>query len=139
MGIGDRKTQRTRIHPRGRTSPRRLRTRGYLSVVDVPNASVNQDKAVTGASPIGSLTQGNPLTSASWPADLWKHLFGEGIVRAVDDFGKTGQRPDDPRLLDYLATRIVANEWSVKKTIREIVASRLISLPVSQTTRTSRH
>jgi hypothetical protein len=55
---------------------------------------------------------------------IWLHLFGEGLVRSPEDFGMTGQPPTHPLLLDYLAVRFMENGWSVKKLIREIVASR---------------
>ena len=55
---------------------------------------------------------------------LWHHLFGRGIVASTDDFGVLGQRPTHPELLDYLAVRLVANKWSVKALIKEIVMSR---------------
>jgi hypothetical protein len=103
--------------------------RGYLSVVQVPNASpVN--KAQSGRLELADwiASPKNPLTSRVLANRIWQHLFGEGIVRSVDNFGKTGERPDDPVLLDYLATRVVANEWSVKKTIREIMLSRTYAL-----------
>jgi hypothetical protein len=46
---------------------------------------------------------------------LWKHHFGEGIVRSPDDFGVLGQAPTHPELLDYLANEFVKNGWSIKK------------------------
>jgi hypothetical protein len=55
---------------------------------------------------------------------VWHHLFGHGLVRSVDDFGATGERPTHPELLDYLARRFVEHKWSVKALIREIVLSR---------------
>ena len=103
--------------------------RGYLSVVQVPNASpVN--KAQSGRLELADwiASSKNPLTSRVLANRIWQHLFGEGIVRTVDNFGKTGERPDDPVLLDYLATRVVANGWSIKKTIREIMLSRTYAL-----------
>jgi hypothetical protein len=42
----------------------------------------------------------------------------------VDNFGTSGERPSHPELLDYLATRFVAEGWSVKQLVREIVLSR---------------
>ena len=103
--------------------------RGYLSVVQVPNASpVN--KAQSGRLELADwiASPKNPLTARVLANRIWKHLFGEGIVRTVDNFGKTGDRPDDPELLDHLATRVVANNWSVKATIREIMLSRTYGL-----------
>jgi hypothetical protein len=54
---------------------------------------------------------------------LWHHLFGRGIVASVDNFGVLGQPPSHPELLDYLATRLVDEGWSLKKMIRLIVSS----------------
>ena len=51
-------------------------------------------------------------------------MFGRGIVRTVDDFGRTGDAPTHPELLDYLANQLVENNWSVKSLIREIALTR---------------
>jgi hypothetical protein len=55
---------------------------------------------------------------------VWHYLFGAGIVRTVDNFGSTGEKPSHPELLDHLAVRFVADGWSVKKLVRELVLSR---------------
>src|SRR4029453_10444137 len=47
-----------------------------------------------------------------------------GLVRTVDNFGATGETPSHPELLDTLAIRFVADGWSVKELVREIVLSR---------------
>jgi hypothetical protein len=66
----------------------------------------------------------HPLTSRVAVNRLWQHLFGEGIVRTVDDFGITGSDPTHPELLDHLAIRFVEGGWSVKKMIRTLMLSR---------------
>lgn len=66
----------------------------------------------------------HPLTSRVMVNRIWQHLFGQGIVATVDDFGFSGQDPVDPALLDHLAVRFVENGWSVKKLIRAIMLSR---------------
>ncbi len=54
---------------------------------------------------------------------LWKHHFGEGIVRSPDDFGYQGERPTHPELLDWLATEFVEAGWSIKKMHRLMLLS----------------
>jgi hypothetical protein len=52
---------------------------------------------------------------------IWQHLFGEGLVRTTSNFGRLGDKPSHPELLDYLAVRFVENGWSVKQLIREMM------------------
>ena len=54
---------------------------------------------------------------------LWQHHFGEGLVRTPDDFGTTGERPDHPELLEWLAGELVRGGWRLKPIQRLIVAS----------------
>ncbi len=65
----------------------------------------------------------NPLTSRVVVNRLWAGLFGEGIVRTVDDFGYTGDAPTHPELLDWLAIEFIRQGWSQKKILRLIVKS----------------
>jgi hypothetical protein len=66
----------------------------------------------------------NPLTARVMVNRLWHHLFGRGLVGTVDNFGRLGDQPTHPELLDYLATRFVEHGWSIKETIRFLVTSR---------------
>jgi hypothetical protein len=54
---------------------------------------------------------------------VWKWHFGSGIVETPDNFGKMGDPPSDPELLDYLASSFVKNGMSIKKLHREILLS----------------
>jgi hypothetical protein len=65
----------------------------------------------------------NPLTARVMVNRIWKHHFGNGIVRSTDNFGKMGEAPTHPELLDYLASRFVESGWSVKAMHRLIVLS----------------
>ncbi len=65
----------------------------------------------------------NPLTARNIVNRVWMWHFGEGIVRSVDDFGISGELPDHPELLDWLAHWFVENGSSVKKLHRLILTS----------------
>jgi hypothetical protein len=65
----------------------------------------------------------NPLTARVYVNRVWNQYFGRGIVETVSDFGKMGQKPSHPELLDYLADNFVKNGWSTKKLQREILLS----------------
>ena len=70
------------------------------------------------------IAQENPLTSRVTVNHVWKHLFGEGLVRTVNDFGVRGEKPTHPELLDWLADEFQVNlGWSRKELIRTIVTS----------------
>src|SRR5205807_1674034 len=51
-------------------------------------------------------------------------LFGAGLVRTTDNFGRTGETPSHPDLLDDLAVRFMEGGWSVKSLVRALVLSR---------------
>jgi Protein of unknown function (DUF1553)/Protein of unknown function (DUF1549)/Planctomycete cytochrome C len=66
----------------------------------------------------------NPLLPRVLVNRLWKHHFGEGLVKTADDFGAMGQTPSHPDLLDWLADEFVARGWSIKAMHRLMVTSR---------------
>jgi hypothetical protein len=70
----------------------------------------------------------HPLAARVIVNRIWGHLFGEGLVRTVDNFGIQGERPSHPELLDYLATSFVSDHWSIKRLIRRIVLTRSYQL-----------
>lgn len=65
----------------------------------------------------------NPLTARVMVNRIWQHHFGEGLVRTVSNFGRMGDTPSHPALLDHLAASFVENGWSMKKLHREILLS----------------
>ena len=65
----------------------------------------------------------HPLAARVMSNRVWQHLLGNGIVRTPSNFGRTGDRPSNPELLEYLAGRFVDQKWSIKRLIREIVLS----------------
>jgi mono/diheme cytochrome c family protein len=65
----------------------------------------------------------NPLTARVMVNRIWQHHFGEGIVRTPSNFGKMGERPTHPELLDFLASEFVRSGWSIKHIHRLIMKS----------------
>ena len=65
----------------------------------------------------------NPLTARVMVNRIWQHHFGRGIVATPSNFGKLGEAPTHPRLLDYLAARFIESGWSIKTLHREIMLS----------------
>ncbi|MED5199950.1 MAG: DUF1549 domain-containing protein, partial [Gemmatimonadota bacterium] len=84
------------------------REEGKLDRLDFANWLVSED---------------NPLPPRVLANQLWDKLFGEGLVRTMNDFGVRGERPVYPELLDWLAVEYRRLEWSRKKMIETIVTS----------------
>ena len=66
----------------------------------------------------------NPLTARVMVNRIWRYLFGYGIVRTTDNFGKLGDPPTHPELLDHLAARFVEEGYSIKDMVRRLATSR---------------
>ena len=66
----------------------------------------------------------NPLTARVTMNRLWKHFFGTGLSKVLDDLGTQGEVPVNPKLLDQLACEFIDSGWSFKHMVRAIVLSR---------------
>jgi len=65
----------------------------------------------------------NPLTARVLVNRLWHYHFGEGLVATPSDFGANGAPPTHPELLDWLASELLADHWSLKAIQRRILCS----------------
>ncbi len=65
----------------------------------------------------------HPLVARVLVNRIWLHHFGRGIVGTPSDFGRLGQRPTHPKLLDWLASEFVEKGWSLKRLHKLIVMS----------------
>lgn len=90
-------------------------------------AASDQDRRLALARWIAS-TQ-NTLAARVIVNRLWHYHFGRGIVETPSDFGVNGARPSHPKLLDWLASELVAPRsagvapWSLKHIHRLILLS----------------
>ncbi len=63
----------------------------------------------------------NPLTARVMANRIWHYVFGCGIVATVNNFGRVGEKPSHPELLDHLAGQFIEQGWSIKQLIRQLV------------------
>ncbi|HEY1187084.1 MAG TPA: PSD1 and planctomycete cytochrome C domain-containing protein [Gemmata sp.] len=65
----------------------------------------------------------NPFTARVFVNRVWQYHFGRGIVPSANDFGKLGEQPTHPELLDWLASEFVAGGWKLKRLHKLIMLS----------------
>jgi hypothetical protein len=65
----------------------------------------------------------NPLTARVIVNRMWYHHFGRGIVATLDNFGKMGEPPTHPELLDWMAVEFMNRGWSLKQLHRLMMTS----------------
>jgi hypothetical protein len=117
----------------GASVPRR-----FVSVLTQPTSVVQGWTQGSGRYELAqSITgQSQDLAARVMVNRIWKHHFGRGLVDTPSDFGRQGQAPTHPELLDDLAHRFIEHGWSIKWLHREILLSaayqRRHELPKSQ-------
>jgi len=113
--------------PRGdHLKPMATVPRGYLEVIDPRPYQTALSGRMELADAIASSQ--NPLTARVTVNRIWHWLFGRGIVPTVDNFGRLGEKPTHPELLDFLAARFVEQGWSIKDMIRFLVTTRAFQM-----------
>ncbi len=81
----------------------------------------------------------NPLLARVLVNRLWQHHFGVGIVGTPDDFGRMGEPPTHPELLDYLAAEFVRQGFSIKKMHRLMLLSSTYRMSSHRIAESERH
>jgi hypothetical protein len=65
----------------------------------------------------------NPLTARVYVNRLWAMLFGQGLVKTIEDFGNQGSLPSHPGLLDWLAVDFMEHDWDIKYMLKKMASS----------------
>lgn len=125
MSITEGKPQNLKIHLRGSHT-----TLGDEVARRMPRVFSNEEPVAIPAEVSGRLelarwlTQpDHPLTARVLVNRIWQAHLGDGLVRSPDNFGKLGELPTHPELLDWLATELVRSGWSIKHIHRLILSS----------------
>ncbi len=104
-------------------SPGKAAPRHFLSLMPAELRTVNPMYSGRLEMAEAIASKDNPLTSRVMANRIWHHVFGRGLAATTDNLGRYGEAPTHPELLDYLATRFVADRWSVKSLIKLMVLS----------------
>jgi len=121
----------TYLHHRGDPDqPKDAVPPGGLSILDRVHPMKLPEKSLANG------TSGRRLALANWLTDpkhpltarvlvnrVWMLHFGKGLVGTPGDFGRLGERPTHPELLDWLAAEFIADDWGLKKLHRRILTS----------------
>ena len=122
---------------RGDTKHKRgVATQGFLQVLSrAPNGTAHWAKTPPKGSPLSyrRSSLANWITDPQYGAGhllarnivnrLWLHHFQIGLVSTPNDFGKQGNLPTHPELLDWLATELIAHDWRLKPIHKLIMTS----------------
>jgi hypothetical protein len=103
---------------RGEVVPRQ-----FLEIVSGPNRKPFTQGSGRFELAEAIVSRDNPLTARVAVNRIWMHHVGQGLVRTPDDLGVQSEPPSHPELLDYLASRFVADGWSIKAMHRMVMLS----------------
>ena len=99
---------------------------GFLSIIAPDDIEIDalEEKDSTGrrtALANWITSPDNPLSTRVIVNRVWQYHFGRGISVHTSDFGKLGEAPTHPELLDWLTKGFIENGWSIKWLHRQIL------------------
>ncbi len=96
--------------------------RRFLDAIDATPYQTDQSGRLELAADL--LRDDNPFTRRVIVNRIWHHVFGQGIVPTADNFGRMGEKPSHPELLDFLAVKFSDEfDWSIKKMVKYLVTT----------------
>ncbi len=121
-------------------SPKEVIEPGFPSVL--PGSDFKFTAAKRGQKSAGRRTKlaefivspNNPIAARVWVNRVWQHHFGRGIVGSPNDFGKLGELPTHPDLLDWLARELMEPQhapgeaWTIKRLHKMLMLSNTYQL-----------
>lgn len=127
LGVGEQETLKTLpVHIRG----------SHLNLGEPVAREFPEVMRVSGVRPVFPANESGRLQLAQWMAStqhpltarvlvnrVWGWHFGRGLVSTPDNFGRLGDRPSHPKLLDWLARSFMESGWSIKDLHRQILHS----------------
>ncbi|QDU66884.1 PSD1 and planctomycete cytochrome C domain-containing protein [Engelhardtia mirabilis] len=100
-------------------------TRTGAGPLAFPEVSLEAESSGRRRALAGWLFDGGAHLAARVEANrLWQSVFGRGLCRTSGDFGRLGDLPTHPQLLDHLACELIARGWSRKSLQRYLMESR---------------
>ena len=125
MGVADKEPEdltNIALHIRG--SPTNLGEavpRGFLTVLAEDSAEPFTEGS--GRLQLAEAIAEHPITARVIVNRVWRWHMGTGIVDTPSNFGMMGERPTNPALLEFLASRFVEDGMSIKGLHRDIMLS----------------
>ncbi len=107
---------------------------GFPEVLGLPEPKIPEAKASAKSSGRRTVlaewiaSKENPFTARVFVNRVWQYHFGRGIVPSTNDFGKLGEQPTHPELLDWLAAEFMDGDWKLKRLHKLIMMSSVYRL-----------
>jgi len=133
-GPGDTSPARLRVAPRDQPDVVQVLRRGEVEM-PLREAVASLPAVLPGGGPLPAekqrravlarwlTSQRNPLVARVLVNRVWQWTFGQGLVRTASDFGRQGEAPSHPELLDWLASELIESGWDLRHIQRLILES----------------